>query len=120
MGESERFYREKIGLGQPYTDEDWYGFWSRHAVFGLHKATRATDHFPVPRQANGHPSFWVASARKIVAYLTAQGSTFPVHPSINDRAGLDPQPGYVQVLSTDSEGNLILFTEYTGRASRAR
>jgi catechol 2,3-dioxygenase-like lactoylglutathione lyase family enzyme len=115
MREAELFYRQRIGLGEPYTDEDWYGFWSRHAVFGLHKATRAEDHFPVPRQANGHPSFWVASARKTHAYLVSQGSSFPVHPSINNRAGLDPQPGYIQVLSTDSEGNLLLFTEYTGR-----
>jgi catechol 2,3-dioxygenase-like lactoylglutathione lyase family enzyme len=115
MRDSELFYRQKIGLGEPYSDEDWYGFWSRHAVFGLHKATRADDHFPVPRQANGHPSFWVASARKTYDYLKSQGSSFPVHPSINNRAGLDPQPGYIQVLSTDSEGNLLLFTEYTGR-----
>ncbi|HBL28720.1 MAG TPA: hypothetical protein DD490_17940, partial [Acidobacteria bacterium] len=115
MPETETFYREKLGLGVPYEDEDWFGFWSRHAVFGLHKATREEDRFPVPRQANGHPSFWVASARKTHDYLVAQGSSFPVHPSINDRAGLDRQPGYLQVLATDSEGNLLLFTEYTGR-----
>jgi len=57
----------------------------------------------------------VTSARKTHAYLVSQGSAFPVHPSINNRAGLDLQPGYIQVLSTDSEGNLLLFTEYTGR-----
>lgn len=115
MAASERFYREKLALGVPYRDEGWYGFWSRQAVFGLHRATRAQDHFPVPRVANGHPSFWVASARRTHAYLASRGATFPVHPSINERSGLDRQPGYLQLLSTDSEGNLLLFTEYTGR-----
>ncbi len=111
----ERFYRETMDLGKPYTDDSWFGFWSAHAVFGLFEANRAAEGFPVPRQANGYPSFWVASARRTEAYLKGQGSRFPVYPSINARRGTDPKPGYTDLLATDPDGNLLLFTEYTGR-----
>ncbi|SVA46369.1 uncharacterized protein METZ01_LOCUS99223, partial [marine metagenome] len=43
-----------------------------------------------------------------------EGSTFPKIPAINSRIGIDQQPGYVQILATDSEGNALLFTEYPG------
>jgi hypothetical protein len=36
-----------------------------------------------------------------------------VVPAIVERAGIDTQPGYRQILATDSEGNLLLLTEYT-------
>lgn len=111
----ERFYRRRLELGTPYTDDAWYGFWGSHAVFGLFEADRASEGFPEPRTANGYPSFWVASARKTEAYLRAQGCRFPVYPSINARAGADRKPGYTDLLATDPDGNLILFTEYTGR-----
>jgi len=35
-------------------------------------------------------------------------------PTINTRVGIDSQPGYTQILTTDSEGNAVLFTEYPG------
>ena len=31
---------------------------------------------------------------------------------INNRAGIDPNPGYRQVLAVDPEGNLVNFSEY--------
>jgi len=31
---------------------------------------------------------------------------------INNQPGIDPQPGYRQILAVDSEGNLINFSEY--------
>ena len=31
---------------------------------------------------------------------------------INGISGIDPQPGYRQILAIDSEGNLINFSEY--------
>lgn len=59
-------------------------------------------------------SFWVDSANQSYAYLVAQGATFPRIPAINDVSGIDDQPGYRQILATDSEGNGVLLTEYTG------
>lgn len=111
----ERFYRRRLELGTPYTDDSWYGFWGSHAVFGLFEADRVTEGFPVPRTANGYPSFWVASARRTEAYLRERGSRFPVTPSINAGSGPDRKPGYTDLLATDPDGNLILFTEYSGR-----
>jgi len=110
-----KFYKNVIKLGEGYHDEGYYGFWSNHAVFGLYKADPEQDHLPQPHRANGYMSFWVRSAKDIHAYLKQNGSTFPVIPAINDRKGVDKQPGYTQVVSTDSEGNVLIFTEYSGR-----
>jgi len=35
--------------------------------------------------------------------------------AINIKKGIDTQPGYKQVVATDSEGNLVIFTEYSGQ-----
>lgn len=51
----------------------------------------------------------------VQAWLREQGARFPVVPAINDRGGVDAEPGYRQVYATDSEGCGMLFTEYTGR-----
>jgi hypothetical protein len=48
-------------------------------------------------------------------YLKKQGSTFPRIKAINDKVGIDVQPGYIQIYATDSDGNGIIFTEYPGR-----
>ncbi|HMY69983.1 MAG TPA: hypothetical protein PK453_23640, partial [Leptospiraceae bacterium] len=60
-------------------------------------------------------SFLVISAAEVYEYLKKQGSSFPRIPALNDRSGLEKHPGYIQVVSTDSEGNIIMFTEYSGR-----
>lgn len=110
-----RFYTKALRFGEGYADESYYGFWSNHAVFGLYEANPKEDKLPQPRQANGYMSFWVRSAKETYAYLKQQGSSFPIIPAINDKQGIDTQPGYTQVVATDSEGNLIIFTEYSGR-----
>jgi hypothetical protein len=69
---------------------------------------------PRPHRTNGHVSFWINSAKETHAYLKKEGSTFLKIPAINSRKGVDPQPGYTQILATDSEGNALLFTEYPG------
>jgi ketosteroid isomerase-like protein/predicted enzyme related to lactoylglutathione lyase len=112
---SERFFRRVMRLGKPYTDEGWFGFWGAHAVFGIFSADRKVDGIPVPGSANAYPSFWVASLRQTHAYLAAHGASFPVIPAINSRAGVDREPGYKQLAATDPAGNVLVFTEYTGR-----
>ena len=115
MDAARKFYKNIMKLGEGYRDEGYYGFWSNHAVFGLYEADPEQDRLPQPRRANGYMSFWVRSSEDIYAYLKQNGSTFPVIPAINDRKGIDKQPGYTQVVSTDSEGNVLIFTEYSGR-----
>ncbi len=110
-----RFYIKKLKLGDGYSDESYYGFWSNHAVFGLYEADPDEDHLPQPRKANGYMSFWIHSAQETYAYLKQAGCSFPVIPAINDQSGIDKQPGYTQIVATDSEGSVIIFTEYTGR-----
>ncbi|OQX21444.1 MAG: hypothetical protein BWK80_33465 [Desulfobacteraceae bacterium IS3] len=112
---SRRFYTKTMRLGEGYADEGYYGFWSNHAVFGLYEADPEKDHLPQPRQANGYMSFWVRSAKKTYNYLKENGCSFPVIPAINDKPGIDKQAGYTQVVATDSEGSVIIFTEYSGR-----
>lgn len=110
-----KFYKNMMKLGEGYHDDGYYGFWSNHAVFGLYEADPEQDHLPQPHRANGYMSFWVRSAKEVHEYLKQNGSTFPVIPAINDRKGVDKQPGYTQVVATDSEGNVLIFTEYSGR-----
>ena len=54
----------------------------------------------------------IRSADEVYKYLESKGSTFPVIEAINDTSGIDSQPGYNQILTVDSEGNLINFSEY--------
>lgn len=115
LARAEKFYDKTMRLGEGYDDESYYGYWSNRGVFGLYEADPDEDHIPRPRQSNGYISFWVRSARETHAYLKQQGCSFPTIPAINDVAGIDPQPGYTQVVTTDSEGNIVIFTEYLGR-----
>jgi catechol 2,3-dioxygenase-like lactoylglutathione lyase family enzyme len=109
------FYQRTMRLGAPYRDQGWRGFWSTHAVFGVFEASRDDDRIPVARRANGYVSFWVASAIATHAYLRGAGVDFPVVPAINTHAGVEKAGGYTQIVANDSEGNLTVFTEYTGR-----
>ena len=101
-------------LGTPYKDSAYRGYWSNNSVFGIYTTKLKRDGLPRPHKTNGYVSFWINSAKETHAYLQKEGSTFPKIPAINSRMGIDPQPGYVQILATDSEGNALLFTEYPG------
>jgi len=115
VARAKKFYTKVMRLGEGYDDDGYYGFWSNRGVFGLYEADPETDRIPRPRHANGYISFWVRSAVETQAYLKQQGCSFPIIPAINDVAGIDKQPGYVQVVTTDSEGNIVIFTEYSGK-----
>ncbi len=112
---AEKFYTSVMRLGDPYKDEDWRGYWSLNTVFGIYTADPLDDGVPRPDRGNGYISFWIRSAQDAYSHLKRQGARFPVFSAINSVSGIDPQPGYVQVVATDSEGNVVLFTEYTGR-----
>ncbi|MBN8609189.1 MAG: DUF4440 domain-containing protein [Deltaproteobacteria bacterium] len=113
LAPEEALYRRVLHFGEPYRDESYVGFWGTDTVFGIYEASPAEDGVPVHGRANGYMSFWVRSIDDAHAFLRAQGASFPLVPAIVSRAGIDEQPGYRQVLATDSEGNLLLLTEYT-------
>lgn len=110
-----RFYTRTLGLGSPYADEDYFGWWSRQWVFGAYAADRETDGIPRKDRTNAYLSLWVRDVGAVQAWLREEGARFPVIPAINDRGGVDAEPGYRQVYATDSEGCGLLLTEYTGR-----
>ena len=114
LGKAEDFYTNVLKLGKPYKDSAYRGYWSNNSVFGIYTAKRGRDGLPRPHRTNGYVSFWIGSAKEVYAYLKKGGATFPKIPAINSRVGVDPQPGYTQILATDSEGNGLLFTEYPG------
>jgi hypothetical protein len=111
---AEKFYTQILELGTPYRDAAYRGYWSNNAVFGIYTAKLQRDRLPRPHKTNGYVSFWINSAKETHAYLDKQGTTFLKIPAINTRVGIDSQPGYTQILTTDSEGNAVLFTEYPG------
>jgi extradiol dioxygenase family protein len=115
LARAETFYSQTLNLGKPYTDTDWRGYWSNKCVFGVYTTDPEEDQLPRPNKTNGYVSFWVHSAQETFNYLKAQKSSFPVVPAINTKSGLDSHPGYLQVYATDSEGNGVIFSEYTGR-----
>lgn len=115
LKEAEKFYTNTLRLGSPYSDEDWRGYWGDNAVFGIYTASPSDDKLPIAGRANGYVSFWVRSAAATHEYLKKQGVAFPVIPAINSKRGVDPSPGYTQVVADDSEGNVVVFTEYTGK-----
>lgn len=115
LARAESFYTQTLDLGKPYTDTEWRGYWSNKCVFGIYTADFQADQLPRPNKTNGYVSFWVHSAQDIFQYLKAQKSGFPIVPAINTKSGLDSHPGYLQVYATDSEGNGVIFSEYTGR-----
>ena len=49
---------------------------------------------------------------RIRELLRESGVELPHVPGINQRSGIDPNPGYRQILAVDTEGNLINFSEY--------
>ena len=114
LSAAEKFYTGTLMLGNPYKDSAYRGYWSNNSVFGIYTAKRKRDGLPRPHKTNGYVSFWINSAKETYAYLQKEGSIFPKIPAINSRIGIDPQPGYIQILATDSEGNALLFTEYPG------
>ena len=109
------FYQDTLKLGSPYKDEDYRGFWGRGYVFGIYTADFERDHIPREDRANGYISFWVNSATKIYSSLKKQNVQFPVIEAINDDSGISTEMGYKELVATDSEGNLVIFTEYSGR-----
>lgn len=114
LGNSSAFYEERLELGKPYKDESWRGFWGNDAVLGIFESEEK-DKILEQNRANGYISFWVRSADRLYEYLQKQGAKFPRIPSINNKSGIESHPGYRQVVATDSEGNVVVFTEYTGR-----
>ena len=110
----ERFYTDVLRLGSPYQDVAYRGWWTRSSVFGIYRVGSSSPELLRPRRTNGYASLWVESVDEVYEYLQRSGSTFPVIPAINDTEGVDRQPGYIQLVSTDSEGNIVLFSEYPG------
>ena len=115
LRESEKFFSSFLVADEPYTDQQYRGYWTYNSVFGIYGARLKRDGIPVPHQANGYVSLWVNSAKETYDYLKKQGSAFPVIKAINTKVGVDVQRGYIQIYATDSEGNGILFTEYPGK-----
>jgi len=112
---SKHFYTNQLQLGDPYSDTDWRGYWSNNSVYGIFTTDKESEGIPVANQTNGYISFCINSADEIYNYLKKNNAKFPVISSINDVEGIDKQPGYNQIITTDSEGNIVLFTEYTGK-----
>jgi catechol 2,3-dioxygenase-like lactoylglutathione lyase family enzyme len=112
LGRAGRFYKTVLG-SEPYRDENWFGFWATSSVFGMfEKASETTPFRPYPHRNNGYADFTVRSADEVHRLLKESGAELPHVPGINDQAGIDPNPGYNQVLTIDTEGNLIKFNEY--------
>ena len=111
LGKAGRFYKDLLG-SEPYRDENWFGFWSTTNVFGLVGPMSKDSWSPIPQRSNGYADFSIRSAEEVYEYLKSKGSLFPVVEGINDTSGIDEQPGYNQILATDSEGNLVNFSDY--------
>jgi len=115
---SQEFYQKTLSLGKPYTDSGWRGFWGAGAVFGIFTADPEKDGIPVKRSCNGYISFWTPSAEKVLRYAKEHNLGLPVIPSINSAAGITKEPGYSQAVISDTEGNLTVFTEYSGKKKK--
>ena len=114
LRQAESFYTDVLRLGSPYQDVAYRGWWTRDSVFGIYRVGSSSPELLRPKRTNGYASFWVESVDEVYEYLQRSGSAFPVISAINDREGVDRQPGYIQLVATDSEGNVVLFTEYPG------
>lgn len=112
---TEDFYTDTMAFGAPYVDRAYRGWWSDNdSVYGTYGARPERDGLPRPGQTSAYDSFWVRSAEDTLAYLESTDARFPVIPAITGHSGLQRYRGYAQVVATDSEGNVVLFTEYTG------
>jgi predicted enzyme related to lactoylglutathione lyase len=114
LATAEKFYTNTLMLGNPYKDSAYRGYWSKNSVFGIYTTKFNRDGLPRPHKTNGYVSFWIHSAKETHSYLQRKGTSFLNIPAINSKTGIDPQPGYTQILATDSEGNGLIFTEYPG------
>ena len=113
---TERFYQHTMGFGVPYTDAAYRGWWSDNgSVYGTYSAHASRDGLPRPNLPSAYNSFWVRSAKDTYSYLKHRGVSFPRIPAINGHRGITRYHGYTEVVATDSEGNLVIFTEYTGK-----
>ena len=111
--EARDFYSTVLGV-EPYRDVNWFGYWSTTSVFGMFRPLSKEAGIPVAHRANGYADFSVSSISKVYEYLKERGAKFPVIPGFNDTAGIDQNPGYKQILTVDTEGNLVNFSEYSG------
>ncbi|MFP6640351.1 MAG: hypothetical protein VCC04_08920, partial [Myxococcota bacterium] len=112
LGRDGRFYKTVLG-SEPYRDENWFGFWSTSSVFGMfEKASETTPFRPYPHRNNGYADLSIRSADETLRILQETGAPLPHVPGINNQPGIDPNPGYNQILAIDPEGNLINFSEY--------
>lgn len=111
LGKDGRYYKNLFG-SEPYRDDNWFGFWSTTSVFGLVGPLSNDSWQPVPHKGNGYADLSIRSADEVYEYLKNRRSIFPVVEGIGDTSGIDPQPGYNQILAVDSEGNLINFSHY--------
>jgi len=115
MRACEKFYTDALQLGKPYQDAAWKGYWTNNSVFGIFSSGPRRDGIPRPHKANGYASLWVKSAKQTYDILKKAGSRFVEIQSINPGGGeISYMPGYTQVVATDSEGSVIVFTEYPG------
>ena len=81
-------------------------------MFGLVGPMSENSWKPIPHRSNGYADFSIRSAEEVYKYLKSKGASFPVVEAINDTSGIDEQPGYNQILAIDSEGNLVVFSDY--------
>ena len=112
LGRDGLFYKKVLG-SEPYRDANWFGFWSKTSVFGMfEKDSEETPFRPYPHRSNGYADLNIRSAEEVLGILAEEGSPLPHVPGINNQVGIDPNPGYRQILAEDPEGNLINFSEY--------
>ena len=112
LGRDGAFYKVLFG-SEPYRDDNWFGFWSTSSVFGLvGDYPDQPSYSPVAHTSNGYADLSIGSAEVVYRYLEARGAAFPLVTGINNERGIDTQPGYLQILAVDSEGNLINFSQY--------
>ncbi len=108
------------GNAANYHDEQWKGFWGERAVLGMFETELQTDKMPRNQEASTYLSLLVSKLETAMTHLKSTGAKFPIIPAINDKAGISKYAGYNQVLFTDSEGNGVVLTEYTGRSKRQK
>ena len=117
IASADAYYQDVIGLGVPYPDSGYRGYWSHTAaVFGIFKANPKQDRgLPVAYETNGYVSFWVEDAEVTYQYLqTIPGVQFHVIGAINSSMSVDNFEGYNQIMATDPEGNDVVYTDYPG------